>query len=63
MHPASSEKSPPSAKTSKQPDKFLANLEQQADKVKVGIVSESEIDIASHRQTPITEHLEVYLNI
>ena len=39
----------------------LADLESRADKVRAGIVTQAEANVAEHADTPIAEHVEAYV--
>ena len=40
----------------------LAKLEQEAEKVRSGILSSTESEITKHQHTPLSEHIESYIN-
>lgn len=39
----------------------LAKLEQEAEKVKAGVLSSAESEMAKHRDTPLLKHIEAYI--
>jgi len=39
----------------------LADLESQAEKVRAGIVTQAEVDVAGHANTPVVDHVDAYL--
>jgi len=40
----------------------LADLESRADKVRAGIVTQAEANVAEHADTPVAEHVDAYLD-
>jgi integrase len=40
----------------------LADLESRAEKVRAGIVTQAEVNVAEHADTPVAEHVEAYVD-